>query len=111
MSIRIVDPNFHVTAQITPKQIAEVAKLGYKTVICMRPDDESLNQPAFASIAKAAREAGIESYYLPVVPGQITLAQAAELKATLAQKPGPVLAYCASGNRCAAAYEMIKRGA
>jgi sulfide:quinone oxidoreductase len=110
MSIRTIDPNFHVTGQIAPKQIADVAKLGYKTVICMRPDNESFNQPAFAEMATAAKQAGLDSYYLPIVPGQMTPAQVSELKTVLAEKAGPVLAYCASGNRCAAAYEMAKRG-
>jgi sulfide:quinone oxidoreductase len=110
MSIRTIDSNFHVTGQITPNQVTDVAKLGYKTVICMRPDDESFNQPVFADVARAARETGIESYHLPIVPGKITDAQVAELRTVLAEKPSPVLAYCASGNRCAAAYEIVKRG-
>ena len=110
MSIRSIDTNFHVTGQITPAQIQEVAKLGYKTVICMRPDEEGFNQPAFAEMQAAAKAAGIEAHYIPVVPGAITPAQVSELKTVLNQKSGPVLAYCASGNRCASAYEMTKRG-
>lgn len=110
MSIRAIDTNFHVTGQITAAQMHEVAKLGYKTVICMRPDKEGFNQPAFADMETAARAAGVETHYIPVVPGAITPAQVSELKKVLREKPGPVLAYCASGNRCASAYEMTKRG-
>lgn len=110
MSIRTIDPNFHVTGQITPQQIAEVAKLGYKTVICMRPDNEGFNQPAFADMAKAAKDAGLDAHYIPVVPGAMTEAQAKELKTILDEEKGPILAYCASGNRCVGAYQMAKRG-
>jgi sulfide:quinone oxidoreductase len=110
MSIRAIDPNFHVTGQITPAQMQEIARLGYKTVVCMRPDNESFNQPAFADMAASAKAAGIEAYHIPVIPGAITAAQASELKNVLSSKSGPVLAYCASGNRCASAYEMTKRG-
>jgi len=110
MSIRTIDPNFHVTGQITPAQMPEVAKLGYKTIICMRPDKESFNQPAFAEMEAAAKAAGVEAYYIPVVPGSITPAQVSELKKVFREKSGPVLGYCASGNRCAGAFEMTKRG-
>jgi sulfide:quinone oxidoreductase len=110
MSIRTVASDFHVTGQITPTQLQDVAKLGYKTVICMRPDHESFNQPVFAEMAEAAKQAGVNAYYLPVVPGKMTASQVQELKNILAQTPGPVLAYCASGNRCAAAYDLAKRG-
>lgn len=109
MSIRTVDQNFHVTAQITPKQMQEIARLGYRTVICMRPDNESFNQPAFAEMHAAAEAAGIEAIYLPVVPDAITPDQVRQLKTVLSTHAGPTLAYCASGNRCASAYEMSKR--
>jgi sulfide:quinone oxidoreductase len=110
MSIRTIAPDFHVTGQITPAQMADVAKLGYKTVICMRPDHEGFNQPVFADMAEAAKGKDIETYYLPVVPGRMTPSQVEELKQILNKQTGPVLAYCASGNRCAAAYELAKRG-
>lgn len=109
MSIRNIDTNFHVTGQIGPQQISDIAQLGYKTVICMRPDNEGFNQPAFAVMAKAAEQAGLDAVYLPVVPGQMTPSQVAELKEILSRSEGPVLAYCASGNRCAAAYDMARR--
>ena len=109
MSIRPVDSRFHVTGQIAPAQIKDIAGLGYKTVICMRPDKEGFFQPAFADLAEAARNAGIEAFYIPVKPGAMTAEQALELKKILANCEGPALAYCASGNRCISAYEMSKR--
>ncbi|MBC2771983.1 TIGR01244 family phosphatase [Rhizobium sp. AQ_MP] len=109
MSIRSIDPSFHVTGQITPSQLPEIAGLGFRTVICMRPDKEGFSQPSFDQIAEAARGAGIDAHYIPVVPGQISLEQAQRLKGILSGQAGPILAYCASGQRCAAAYEMAKR--
>ncbi|MCB1445754.1 MAG: TIGR01244 family phosphatase [Rhizobiaceae bacterium] len=109
MSIRPVDPNFHVTGQMSPAQMKEVAGLGYRTVICMRPDKEGFSQPAFSEMAEAARSAGIEAFYIPVTPGAMTVEQAHELRRILAGREGPTLAYCASGNRCISAYEMSKR--
>ena len=109
MSIRPVDPSFHVTGQISPAEIKDIASLGYRTVICMRPDKEGFFQPAFSEMAEAARSAGIEAFHIPVKPGAMTTEQAMELKRILASREGATLAYCASGNRCVAAYEMSKR--
>lgn len=109
MSIRSIDPSFHVAGQIQPSHVKEIADLGFKTVICMRPDREGFRQPSFDEVAKAAQEAGIEAHYLPVVPGSFSFDQARRLKDLLKLQSGPVLAYCASGQRCATAYEMAKR--
>lgn len=110
MSIRTIDPNFHVTGQIKPAAMQDLAKLGYKTVICMRPDKEGFFQPTFAEMEAAAKTVGIKAHYIPVVPGAITTADITALKAILSDTSGPVLAYCASGNRCANAFEMSKLG-
>ena len=109
MSIRSIDPSFHVTGQIKPQQLQAIAELGFKTVICMRPDKEGFLQPAFDEIESSAREAGLEAHYLPVVPGSISFDQARQLKALISEQSGPILAYCASGQRCAAAYDLAKR--
>lgn len=109
MSIRSIDPSFHVTGQIKPSQLREIADLGFKTVICMRPDKEGFFQPSFDEVAEAARDAGLDAHYLPVVPGSISFDQARQLKDLLSKQSGPILAYCASGMRCVAAYDMAKR--
>lgn len=109
VATRKIDSTFDVTGQILPDQAADIAARGYRTLICMRPDNEGFNQPAFAEVKAAAEGAGIETIYFPVVPGAMTSEQARQLKAILARQDGPVLAYCASGNRCAAAYDLAKR--
>ncbi|MBB4065376.1 TIGR01244 family sulfur transferase [Gellertiella hungarica] len=109
VQVRKIDSGFDVAGQLVPDQMAEVSTLGYKRVICMRPDNEGFNQPAFADIAAAADKAGLTAIYFPVVPGQMTPDQARKLKTILGSESGPVLAFCASGNRCAAAYDMARR--
>lgn len=109
VNVRKIDDNFDVSAQLMPEQLGKISEMGYKTLICMRPDKEGANQPAFADMEKAARSVGIEPFYLPVVPGSITADQARKLKLILAEREGPALAYCASGNRCAAAFDLTKR--
>lgn len=109
VATRKIDTTFDVTGQIAPEQAGDIASRGYTTLICMRPDNEGFNQPAFAAVKQAAEGVGLKAVYFPVVPGQMTPAQAKELKTILADASGPVLAYCASGNRCAAAYDFSRR--
>ena len=109
INTRKIDQNFDVTGQLAPAHMANASALGYRTVICMRPDNEGFNQPAFSDMEAAAKAAGIEAIYFPVIPGSMTPDQARKLKTILSGRNGPVLAYCASGNRCAAAYDMAKR--
>lgn len=109
MSIRSIDPSFHVTGQIKPSQLRELADLGFKAVICMRPDKEGFFQPSFEDVEEAARDVGLEAHYLPVIPGSVSFDQARQLRDLLSRRSGPVLAYCASGMRCIAAYDLAKR--
>ena len=109
MSIRSIDPSFHVTGQIKPSQLRELADLGFKAVICMRPDKEGFLQPSFEDVEEAARDVGLEAHYLPVIPGSVSFDQARQLRDLLSRQSGPVLAYCASGMRCIAAYDLAKR--
>lgn len=109
MNIRPVDASYHVSGQISPKDIGKIAEAGYTAVICMRPDGEGFFQPAFAEIETAARAAGIPAHYLPVVPGAAPMDRAKQLGAILRQTEGPVLAYCASGGRCVMLYQLAQQ--
>jgi uncharacterized protein (TIGR01244 family) len=95
---RRVTDDFSTAPQISVADVAEAARLGFTTIINNRPDGEAPGQPASLEIARAARDAGLEYFHIPVVglPGQPQVEQMRE--AVLASK-GPVLAYCRSGNR------------
>lgn len=111
MSIRPVDNSYHVSSQISPKEIGEIAKAGYAAIVCMRPDGEGFFQPAFAEVEKAAKAAGLSAHYLPVGGGTVPMDQAKQLRAILRQAEGPVLAYCASGARCVMVYQLAQQAA
>ncbi len=109
MSVRPLDPKFHVTGQIMAEDMAEIARAGYTAVICMRPDGEGgPMQPASDQMQKAASAAGLAYHYLPARPGAITPDIAARVKEIITKTEGPILAYCASGGRCTTAYEMAR---
>lgn len=108
-AITPITPIFHVSPQLDPREVAAIAAAGYRTLVCMRPDGEAFGQPAWAAVEAEAKKHGLQTHYIPAQSGAVTPAQAAQLKQVLAQAPGKVLAYCASGNRCALAYQMARQ--
>jgi len=91
---------FSTAPQISIDDMQEIAELGIKTVINNRPDMEGgAAQPLSVDLEKAAVAAGLKYFYLPVVSGQITEAQATKFAELLATNPEPVLAFCRSGAR------------
>ena len=98
---------FGTLGQIDPSHIAEIATLGYKSVINNRPDGEGgPDQPTNASIQAEAEKLGLNYVYLPVIPGAFTPAQIQEMARLLKTLPGPVLAFCRSGARSTNLYHQ-----
>jgi uncharacterized protein (TIGR01244 family) len=91
---------FGTLGQITPADVSEIARQGYKSIINNRPDGEGgPSQALNAEIEFAAKALGLQYAFLPVVSGQITLEQAQEMSRLLEEMPAPVLAFCRSGAR------------
>jgi uncharacterized protein (TIGR01244 family) len=91
----------------TPAGVAEVKKLGYKTVINLRQANEAGAE--IEAEAAAAKQAGVKYFHLPVngsAPDPAIVDQF--LSAVGAPENQPVFIHCASGNRAAALW-MIKR--
>ncbi len=101
MDARTISAGLSVSEQITPNDVENLAKQGFRTIICNRPDGEADGQPTFAEIAAAAQANGITARHLPVTPGQISDAGATQFAEFLKDLPGPVLAYCRTGTRSA----------
>lgn len=100
MNIVTITPDFSASPQITPADVAEIAALGFRSILCNRPDDEDPGQTPFAAIDAAAAEHGLVSAHVPVVSGQISDENVDDFRAAIADLPRPVLAYCRSGTRC-----------
>lgn len=106
MESRKLSESLHVTGQLSEAQMREVAASGFRSVICNRPDGEGgESQPTAAALEAAARAAGLAFAYLPVQPGQLGDDQAGEFASLLNALPGPVLAFCRTGNRSGQLYE------
>jgi sulfide:quinone oxidoreductase len=106
MDLKRLTPTLAVTPQIAPADLRTLAASGYTTVICNRPDGEQLGQPDHDTMAAAAQAAGLDFVFQPVVSGQIQPAQVQAFADALAKAPGPVLAYCRTGTRCATLWAL-----
>lgn len=106
MDARRLTADLSVSGQIAPSELPEAVEAGFRAVICNRPDGEGADQPSFAEIETAARDAGLEIRYLPVVSGRVTDEDAAAFGATLAALPKPVLAFCRTGMRSATLWSL-----
>jgi uncharacterized protein (TIGR01244 family) len=108
MKITPLTPEFSVSPQIRPEDVAEIAAAGYRSILCNRPDGEDAGQPDYATIKAAAEAAGLEVLHVPVISGAITQGNVEDFRAAVADLPTPLLAYCRSGTRCANLWDMTR---
>ena len=95
---RRVTDTFSVSPQISLTDIAAAAAQGFTLVINNRPDGEAPDQPTSAQMEAAARAAGLDYLYAPVVGGPRP-AQVDAVRSAVAKGEGKTLAYCRSGTR------------
>ena len=105
-----MNENVGFAGQIIPEQVAQVAEKGFKSIINHRPDMEGgAQQPTSAQIEDAARAAGIDYVFQPVVAGQITEIDVRTFANHFNELPKPVLMFCRTGNRSNNLYELAKQ--
>ncbi|HLR12535.1 MAG TPA: TIGR01244 family sulfur transferase [Burkholderiaceae bacterium] len=106
-TLKVINGTFAVAGQLDAADMAAVAQAGYKSVIINRPDFEAgPAQPVSSNVMQAARQAGLEVAYQPVVSGALTQADVDAFSRLMQTLPQPVLAYCRSGARCLQLYEL-----
>jgi len=110
MELKKIDRSFAVSPQISPADVVEIAEAGYRTIICNRPDGEGNDQPLFHEIEEAARQAGLQVHYLPVVSGQVSDADADAFGEVFEAAPKPVFGYCRSGTRSVTLWALSRAG-
>ena len=108
MDLKPISDSLTVSPQITVADIPELARQGYRAIICNRPDGEGADQPTFEEISAAAKSAGMEAAYVPVVAGKVQDADADAFGDAMRELPGPVLAYCRTGTRSATLWSLAE---
>ncbi len=96
---RTLSDRVRVSPQITPADVAMAATIGVTAIINNRPDDEEPGQISGATIAEAARAAGLTYTAIPVTHAGFSQPQLTAMAGALAEAKGGVLAYCRSGTR------------
>ena len=110
MEIRPITDSYAVSPQIAPEDIGEIKARGFATLICNRPDDEVPPGLRAAEIRAAAEAHGLGFVDLPFAHGSLTPDLVQAQRQARAEAPGPVLAYCASGNRCSVLWALGEAG-
>ena len=100
LPLRQIADTVCVAPQLTPDAMAELARLGFKSVVNNRPDFEhGPDQPTSAAMEAAAVAAGLAYRHLPVDGGWQSPEQIAAFAELLHTLPQPMLAFCRSGAR------------
>jgi len=105
LPIRQIADDVFVAPQLGPAAMAELARLGFRSVVNNRPDFEhGPDQPASGEVEAAARAAGLSYRHLPVDGGYQSPEEIAAFAGLLAELPRPLLAFCRSGARSTRLY-------
>ena len=109
MDIKKINDIIAVSGQVGAGDMAAIAKAGFKSVICNRPDGESGDQPAFSEIEQAAKIAGLAIRHLPVISGRMTATDVEDFGKVFDELPKPIFAYCRTGTRCATLWALDQK--
>lgn len=109
MDLRTLTPDFAVAPQIALDDIAEAARLGFRTLINNRPEEE-VEAGLNATLQAAAAAAGLSYVHLPYYPGELTHDLIAGFEKALAAAEAPVLAWCRSGTRSSHLWALSQAG-
>ena len=110
MDLRALTPTYAVSPQILPAELAAIKAAGFTMIIDNRPDGEipsALHTPVMQAAAEAL---GLTFVANPVISGALTLDNVAAQRSAIGSSTGPVLAYCASGNRSSVVWALAHAG-
>jgi uncharacterized protein (TIGR01244 family) len=106
--MRQLDERTSVSRQISPDEVADLQRHGVTMIVNNRPDHEDPGQPLGADIQAAARRAGVEYRYVPIIRGIGPSDVEAMRQAMRECEDGKMLAFCRSGTRSALAWAVAR---
>jgi uncharacterized protein (TIGR01244 family) len=110
MDIRNITATYAVSPQIAPDDLPAIKAAGFTTVIDNRPDGEIPPHLHAQPMRQAAEALGLTFVVNPVIGGALTMDNVTAQGAAIAAATGPVLAYCASGNRSSVVWALSQAG-
>jgi uncharacterized protein (TIGR01244 family) len=97
-------------AQLYPEQLVQVTEKGFKSLMNNRPDFEGgPEQPTSAQMEDAARNAGLDYVFQPVIGGQISQFDVETFARHYNELPKPILMFCRTGTRSNNLYQLAKQ--
>jgi uncharacterized protein (TIGR01244 family) len=100
---------FAVSPQIGPEDLDALKREGFRTIVCNRPDNEVPEDLGSDALRAACADLGLEFVMNPLSHGSLGMEHVARQKAAV-EREGPVLAYCASGNRSSILWGLAMAG-
>ncbi|HKE47313.1 MAG TPA: sulfur transferase domain-containing protein [Rhodanobacteraceae bacterium] len=98
-----------VSGQITVASVKSLKEKGFRTIVNMRPDDESPDQAKYAQMQGAVQQADLGYGYMPVkATGSIPATSPKSLASILATMPKPVLVYAETPDRAAQVWALAE---
>ncbi len=111
LPLRPLSPEVCASPQLDAAAMRAVAEAGFQSVINNRPDFEGgPDQPTSQALEAAAREAGLQYAFVPVVSGQHTAEDVERMAQLLTSLPRPILMFCRSGARSSMLYQLATQG-
>ncbi len=109
LPLRQIADDVFVAPQLDAAAMAELARLGFKSVVNNRPDFEhGPDQPTSAQVEAAAVAAGLQYRHLPVNGGYQSPEEVAAFRQLVSDLPHPLLAFCRSGARSTRLYQLAQ---
>lgn len=110
LDLRRLTDSYAVAPQIAPEDLPAIRAAGFTTVIDNRPDGEIPGDLHTEAMRRAAEAAGLTFIANPVIGGALTMENVTAQAAAIEAATGPVLAYCASGNRSSVVWALAHAG-
>jgi uncharacterized protein (TIGR01244 family) len=110
MEIRPLTDTYAVSPQIAPADARAIAEAGYTMVICNRPDAENPPEQHMDAVRAAVEAAGMTFVANPFSGPTMGMDNVTAQAEAVARATGPVLAYCASGNRSSIMWALSQAG-
>lgn len=96
---RPLSDQLQVAPQIQIGDIADIARLGFRSILNNRPDGEAEDQPSSAALASAAAAHGLAYAHQPVRVSTLGATDVLRFQNLLAELPKPILGFCRTGTR------------
>lgn len=108
MEITRLSDRLAISPQLAKEDIASVAAAGFVGIVNNRPDGEAPEQPTSLELESEARRHGLLYWHVPVTPGEGIDREVRLFAAALEEAPGPILAFCRTGNRSAGLWKAAQ---